>query len=110
MHSVAEAAHEQHWQNELALAQAREHDTFEGTRGAKAAGFSAICSSAGGLPLRHGYLSIRHLMLKRSVGRLALASTRSLAGTSIRPPVSGYGAWRSVADATALSRCTAAST
>ena len=49
-------------------------------------------------------------MLKGSVARLVLASTRSLAGTSIRPPVGGYGAWRLVADATALSRCTAAST
>jgi hypothetical protein len=60
------------------------------------------------------HLVIRQLrMLKTYAARLVLASTRSLAGTStpsrsIRPPVSGYGAWRSVADATALSRCTAA--
>ena len=50
-------------------------------------------------------------MLKAvGVGRLALASTRSLAGTSapsgsIRPSMGGIGAWRWVADGTALSRC-----
>ena len=45
-------------------------------------------------------------MLKACAGRLALASRRSLAGTpsgSTRPTVSAYGAWRKVADGTALS-------
>ena len=63
---------------------------------------------------RISFPSIAAMLKAVGVGRLALASTRSLAGTStpsgsIRPSMGGIGAWRWVADATALSRCTAAS-